>query len=459
MTSTLLSLRHALYAVGVVLGGSAVVVSACDGAGTTPAEPSSQPDSSSEAGTSSSGEDAPAPPDAIAPGTYARLINDDTIWSEVPTPAGGGGPVLHQARVSPEPFPRRAWEACGVGCQVTPAGLPFDIKLVVDPAPVVAGDYVDGDAFLLMTYATKEVSARLTRLERLSDGTTVAAVVARNQRTNGQLAYGGGASPFVLILGAAGTTRMARASSDGRVDWQPGWRSDIPLSGAERIGLGDGMGLATYGGLLLFPSSAAASPLEIEPGTRLAHARGSQLFFGYGAGTIHSFTYAGGATPIVTLPNGRLAVGVRTSAERLVWIDGVRPTPPLFRDMRVHWSPLPKDAASVVVNDGPALPVEARGGFDDMHATGDWVILGALFGPTDDNLAFELVAINTASGSVYRVPNRPGRVFMRALALTNTELVIGYKNGTRDSQAIDELVRIELASLPDVVARWAAGKL
>lgn len=335
------------------------------------------------------------------------------------------------------------------------------MKLLADPSGVCAGDYASGDAYLLLTFTTKEVSARLTRLERLSDGSTVAAVVARNQKATGQLAYRGGSWPFVIALvGPGGRIRLAHASPDGSpLDWQPGWRTDLPLIVTERIGLGAGVGIATYGGTLLFPTAAAATAVQIDPGTALAHARGDQLFYGYAQGVIHSFTYAGGSTPVVTLPGGRLAVGVRTSAERLVWIDGLRPVEPLFTDMRVHWSPLPKDAGSVVVTDGPAFPAEARGAVNDMHATGDWVIADALFGPTDTNKVYELVAINTATGAVHHLPNKPGRIYMRAFALTPTEMVIGYKNADNNFQAIDELVRIELASLPDVIARWAAGTL
>lgn len=420
-----------------------------------PSDPTLQQDAALEADAAD--RDASSTPDATTAPSYAKLIGDDSIWSEVPTPAGGGGPTLHQARTTPDPFPRRTWEGCGAGCRASAAGLPFDARLFVDPSGVVAGDFIDGDAYLLLGFGSNEVPARLTRIERLSDGATIAAVVARGEKQAGQLAYRGGAAPLSIALGATGgRIRMAHVFVDGRIDWQPGWRADLPLIATERVGLESGVGVATYGGMLLFPTAATETPLEIAPGSALAHARGSQLYYGYAQNTVQGFTYAGGATPIVTLAGGRLVVGVRTSADRLVWVDGLRPVEPLFTDMRVHWSPLPKSAADVVVNDGPAFPIDARGAINDMHVAGTWIIADALFGP-DDSKIYELVAINTATGAVFHVPNKPGRIYMRALALTPTEMVIGYKNTANSFQAIDELVRIELDSLPAVVERWAAG--
>lgn len=391
----------------------------------------------------------------VPPGTYARLIANDEIWKEVPT-TGGGGPVLHEARVSPVPFPRREWGPCGVGCRRSPSSLAFDIAMYLG-TPTQAGAFVDGEGYLLLHSSTKEVKTRLTRLERLSDGATIGAVVARGQASAGYLAYGGGSAAFSVALGDGDFVRLARIKPDGSFVWQPGWRRDLPVIATQRFGIGEAVGVATYGGSVLFATPLSENPIELAPGTVFAHGQNGRLLFGYSVGTISSFTVAGGVSPLVTLPAGRLVIAVQTSPTRIVWLDGVR-SGEGWGDMRWHWSPLATTPAEVVIHDGPSFPAGARAAPYDLHTTGDWAVTEVGIGPENVPLPRTVVAWNIASGATYVLPERPGKLLRRAFILTNTEMVLGYQGIASIQGTLDELVRLELATLPDVISRWSAGK-
>ena len=414
-----------------------------------------------DAAVSEAGEDGSAAKDGgvdgRAPaGTYARLINDDAIWSVVPT-TGAPGVELREARVTPDPFPRRQWKPCGSGCSFSPAALPFDLDEIYG-ATTPAGAYIGNDGFLMMHSSTRELKSQLTRLERLSDGATVAAVVARNRSSGGGLSFRGGSAALVFAIGdGTGRFRFARASTELKpLRWQPRWRDDVPLLSTERFGIGEGFGVASYASSVLFPTPEAEEAIEITPGSAIVHGQGDQLLFGYSTGTLYSFTVPAGVTPFLTLPTSRLVMAVRTSAEKIVWIDGIR-SGDGWDQHRWHWSPLVKSPSAVAVNDGPSFPPSTRSAPFDLHTKGDWAICEIRIGPADTPLEPQLYAWNIATGATYVVPTKPGRVFQRALILTPTEMVLGYRKPSSDVNALEELVRIQIEALPDVISRWNAG--
>jgi len=394
-----------------------------------------------EAGASDGAGDTSAPLRSLA-----DFLARTDVWSRVP----GDGAALYEGRVGAATFPPRTWDACGGGCRVSRIAPSFDSPLYAHTV-TGAGEYVGGEALLTVEVSNK--LAGITVIERLSDGAAIAA--AYSPARAAYLAWPGGSAPLVLAFGnGTGGIRFARVSSSGSaIAWQDAWSDGFPLIGSERFAFDEAYGVATYGALLFLRDKAQTEPIAVTPGSRLAHGRGPQLVWGYsGSSAISSFTQAGGQIELITLPSPRMPVAVRLSDDRIYWLDGVRPGES-FEDVQWHRSPRATTPAGIVVHDGPK--VAAHGGTNDMQATGVWAAADGLFGTTPP-YEQRIFVWNTATGQTFMLPNRPGHMFERIYAVTDTELVVGERKTTTPLSGLDNFVRISLDALPALVAAWQA---
>jgi hypothetical protein len=446
----------------VAAGASVVVVlvggsSACSDEGqAAPAD--AAPEAEAGAPRGDGGAWSPAPDADAAEGgpsgpSLNALIYDDAIWK--PVQVEGTTCDLREGVVVPDPFPKRTWTSCGGGCLVAEVALPFD-ELAITVNGTGAGAYLGGEMYLLLPHDAK--NGRIVRLERVSDGTTIAAVVDRGPLTSSSclLPWHGGAAPMLFTIFGSAKDELqflfGRASTTPGepIAWHSGWVDDLPVLSQQRFIFDDGYGVATYGGILLLPDPATLQIVDLEGGSGVIHGDGPQLVWGYAAPRIRSYTKAGGAVDLVTLPAGRQVLGSALSADRLVWIDAVRPGED-FADARWRWSPRTTDPASVVVNDGPLVPT--RGLVTDVQVVGDWAAVHGAFG-TPQGVEGRVFLWNVANGKTYTMPPRPGHGFRRVFAVSPTELLLGEAVAS-EHQEIQHLVRIQLSALPSLVAQWS----
>lgn len=428
--------------------GTVLALSSFAGCEATKPPPGDAPFTPTDAGADSSPGslvDSDRPADARP--SLAKLIADDAVW----VPLKDGGDVgLREGKVVPDPFPKRAWNGCGAGCLESTASPPFDVTMHV-VSNQLAGEYTAGDTYLLLDLQVK--TGRIVRIERLSDGATVAATLARGFQTRGGLGWRGGSAPLFPAIDDGSKLLFGRVSRTpgAKIAWHEHWLSSLPSAANERFGFDGGYGLATYDQLLLLRSPADTMPELLSPGAGLAHGRDAQLVWAYGDGPIRSYTVAGGQVALVDIPAPRQAVAVRVSDDRMTWIDA-KPSEGLFVDARWHWSPRTTVASGIVVHDGPSLP--AVGGFTDMHSTGVWAAADGLLGPAETATDVRIYLWNMASSEAWTLPNRTGRVFQRIFAVTPTELIVGERSTTSEVSSIDSIVRIELAKVPALISAW-----
>lgn len=389
------------------------------------------------------GAPADAGPEAAS---FAALVDDASIWHPIPNP---GTSNLHEANVVPDPFPKRVWSSCGPGCSVTPAALPFSPPVGVY-AVTASADYVNGGVYLNASFANP--IATVTRLERLPEGTTIAATVARRPSgAAGQLARAGGAAPFMfLILGGNDLFRYGRAPQQpgDPIVWQPDWRSDTN-TGRVRFVFDDGLGVGTPSGPLLMDDDAGPL-MELSGAAERIAGHGNQLVWTAGyAPAIFSYTKAKGQVELVPMQD-RGAIRVALSDERLVWISGARVND-RYADRRWQWSPRVDDPANVVVHDGPAID-GMDPPLDEIKTGADWAavtrcpVLGEFS-------TCKLVAWNMTTNQTVSITGRPGFYFFNILGVTPTELYLGevlIRPGGLFN--IDNIVRLEIGALPSLAA-------
>lgn len=426
--------------VGSVLApgcGSASGDAPREDAGAEAAANRAMPLDASEAGAAAdAGVDAPS---------FAALVDDPARWKPVPNP---GGCNLHEGTVVPDPFPKRTWTSCGPGCLATPAALSFAPGVVVNRL-TAASEYV-GAVYLNSSFGNK--LARVTRLERLPDGPTIAATMTKGEAGTCVLGLvGGAAASMFLMIGTNDDFRYGRAPAapGGPIAWQADWRTDAN-GGPQRFVFHDGLGLGRPGGPLLMLDDDPATVIDLPGGADRIVGRGEQLVWAAGyTNAIHAYTKAKGHVELVPLP-GRGAIGIGLSDERMVWMSGIRAFEG-YADRRWHWSPRATDPADVVAHDGPSLAGQGHL-IGDIKTAGDWAATTHCPIP-EDLTSCKLIAWNIATNQSYAVSGRAGSVFWNVLAVTPTELYLAEVDiATGGLGLLDNVVRIEISALPALAA-------
>lgn len=450
------ALRREILGCATVVATAAVLLpSACGFSGR--ADRASEADSGpSDAGGSDAGRDSqlPAQDGQSALPSLGAFNSRDDIWIPI---KNGGACGLREGRVVPDPFPRRTWQSCGSGCRLSAASPQFDAKQYVN-SNVAGGAFLGDDTYLLLPSYSDDAFGRTMRIERLSDGATLAAVLDRGPRkdTSCALAWRGGAAPllFEIFDGDKTLFGVASRTPGSPIRWHESWLTGFTGNANERFVSDVGYGHATYGELLILKGQSSLAPETLSPGSGLAHGHGSQVIWGYdGSGSIRSFTQSTGPIDLIPLPEPRVPMGSRLSDTRIVWVDAVR-SGERFSDARWHWSPRTTSAAGVVVHDGPPVPV--TGMLVDMQTTGDWAAADGYLGPGDSSSEIRMFIWNIPTGQTFILPNRPGHQFARVLAITPTELVVGERAVSPVfAPVLDHIVRIELAALPSLAEAWS----
>ena len=442
-----------LWALALAVGAAAAVLvpSACGSS----SEGSGASDPQDGAATPADARVPPTTPNDAGPDASAALpsldalMADDSIWTKLADP---GSCSLREAKVVPDPFPQRVWSSCGPGCRVTSSTPAF--KEPTDSVLSASAGYVDGEVFLLMPL--DGANGRIVRIERLSDGATIAAVLDRgvHRDTSCYQAWGGSA-PFLFTIGGGHQIRFGRAPHQpgGPIVWHDKWLKidvDLPLYATERFDFDLGYGIGTDGTPILFSGPSAAVGFDLAGSGHVAHGLGNQLVWGGTTASIRSYAQDGGSVDLVPLTGVRRIRKLRLTTERMVWISAT-PVGGAFKDAQWQWSPRTTDPSSIVIHDGPAIPNIIADGGTDMMTAGDWA---ATVG--SDGMLDRIYVWRISTGETWVLPNRAGFQFRRILAVSPTELILGEQSAAHDnSDLLDTLMRVDLTMLPALVAAFA----
>jgi hypothetical protein len=374
--------------------------------------------------------------------SFAALVDDPALWQRIPNP---GACDLHEGKAVPDPFPKRVWSACGPGCLLTPATPAFS-PAVVAYQTTTASDYVNGGVYMTSSFGNQ--LARITRVERLPDGETIAATMSKGTFGVCALAYGGGSAVFMFqIFGGDEGSRFARApkAAGEPIGWQPDWRTDVP-GGTERFVFDDGVGCGPY-----LMTDDTGPVVGLSGGPDRSAARGKQLVWCSSATpAIKAFTKAGGQVDLVPLP-GRGAIAVALSDERMVWVSapGIG-----YSEQGWHWSPRAEDPAEIVVHDGPSLGGNVP--LSDIKTAGDWAAATRCPVPNDVSKC-QVVVWNMATNETFAFVGRPGHFFPDVLAVAPTEVYLQESIVRPSAPRFDNIVRLEVSALSALAAGagWA----
>jgi hypothetical protein len=397
------------------------------------------------------------PPDNDASGTapplakLADLVADDSVWSLLANP---GQCNLREAKVVPDPFPKRTWTSCGPGCSVTPANLPFQEGGLVDLHP--SGCFIDGEVYLATSMRAGSLG-RIGRVERLSDGATLAAWLDRGKYRPERSCISSwqGSAPLLFTLYDERGVLFGRAprTPGSPVVWNSTWVEDLPDIANERFLADDGYGVGTEGALLFLKAPTATSSIDLQGDAHAAHGLGDQIVWGGGSGVLRSYTAAGGALDLLSVAP-RIVRAVRLSDARLVWFDAAR-NGDLLTDLRWHWSPRARAPAAVVVHDGPAIPIVTDS--TGMQLGGDWAATMGCGSTTTLNES-NVHIWNITTGESWVLPQRPGWFFYRVVAISPWDLLLGeipFSETPSTADHISNFVRLDLSALPAIVEAWS----
>jgi hypothetical protein len=384
-------------------------------------------------------------------------------WTSVPGAAPCALEVADPPQIDIVPF---VWTDCGPGCTTTAAKVLATDEYVFNRL-ASARNYPDGVHVRLATMRGSVYY--LNAVRRLSDGALLAAVRAAGdtRKICGLIGFAPSA-PHVIGFqkadsaqaGSLGTTVVAFLQS-GTLGWAP------PAPGLSTIQTSVveydiGWGLGLYDGTLRVMMPASSTPLAIVD-------RGSYPAYsavGWGSLVISNPAPSGSPDEVIRAwdpqqPSRTIVAQADTgipaialSATTMAWVGvhGPGRRDGTYTAAELYFTPFPagQDAAPIM----GGTPIPAVNGLLELQTWNDHAAaLGVLAGSTN----FVLFVVRLSDGHLWTIKQRPGAVFMRVLALSPTEIVVGENDNNSDpalASQVQHLTRYQLARLDDLAAAW-----
>jgi hypothetical protein len=447
-------------ALAFAVAGVAAGCSSCS----SPEAPAAQHDASdagADAPDVSIDQDADVPADA-AEDIYgsnwdAGLATDPAIWTPVPDNRGCG---LYVANVVPDPFPKRVWQSCGTGCEVSDAPMP---GLGLDggtqglnsvPWGLATASERNGETFYRLCYAAWG-GGEIYVVSRLSDGATIAAAQVRNTDCAGF----GGANDSALFFPVS--TEKNDYSRGGFIQGlEPGapvvWGNWLPTpagyGGAFAIDSGWGF---SNGNIYLnaSPSDAKFQLVYQNTNPYEVYGRGEVIAW-HENSRILAWTQAGGAKKLLEIPTN-LMWSVALSDQRMVWIVVQNELEGHFTSANLYWSPLATDPADLKAS--PPIPLPgATWGLVETRVGGDYAATQGC-AEWDGGSSCPVWVVQLSTGKVWQVPPRPGGAYRGPLAVSEDVILMGetnYPGQYLDSQMMRRLLRFKTSELDALAKGW-----
>jgi len=375
-------------------------------------------------------------------------LNDPAVWTAVP----GGEPCgIAVADVTKPGAPAaRTWSSCGDGCLVASAlTLPSDNEGAGRNASAAAT--VGSEVFVRMETGNP-TPYTLVVITRLSDGVPVAAVKQTASFSScGIMASQHAALAFPFLLPSPSSVLVGLAShGDGAVTWSP--VQSLPALNVQVMSNDLGWAIQLDDGSVraLMPPTGAMTRLldqgfvpTAQGGAVLDRMVWSSAYLGVDPEVIVGYTPAAGVQQLVAQETDDHIVAL--SDTTVVWIGttGLHRHDGLYETAQLFWALWPEPAGPLSINAGPLLP--ATNGLSSLKTWGDFA---ATIGCPSALDTCELLVVKLSTGKLWRIPRRPGAVFLDVMAVSPTELLldeIDYPGGY--VQIIKRLVRLDLTRL------------
>jgi len=380
-------------------------------------------------------------------------VMDTGAWKAVP----GGEPCgLAVADVSKLGVPARTWSSCGDGCSIASAlTLPSDAAAATRNAS--AAGTVGGEIYLRMTTGSPEYV--LVVVTRLSDGKAIAAVkqtasfssCAPVASQHAALAF-----PFILPSGAGLLVGLARAS-DGAVTWSP-IQSNLPIN-IQVMSNDLGWAIQLSDGtvrVLMPPTDAQLRTIDRgvlatgQGGAVLDRMVWSTAVSGVDAEVIKGYTPAAGVLQLAAQDTDDHIVALSDTAVAWIGTTGPRRHEGSYETAQLFWAPWPDPLGPLSTRTGPLLPAT-----NELSSLKTWGDFAATIGCRNALDTCELLVVKLSTGKLWRIPRRPGAVFLDVMAISPGELLvdeIDYPSG--HVQEVQRLVRLDLTRLDALEHAW-----
>jgi len=382
-------------------------------------------------------------------------INDPGVWTAVP----GGEPCgIAVADVTKPGAPTpRTWSSCGDGCLVASAlTLPSDNEGAGRTTSAAAT--VGSEIFVRMETGNP-TPYRLVVITRLSDGTPIAAVKQTLSFSScGIMASQHAAFAFPFILPSTSNVLVGLAShTDGAVTWSP--VQTLPALNVQVMSNDLGWAIQLDDGsvrALMPPTGAMTRILDqgfvptAQGGAVLDRMVWSSAYLGVDPEVIVGYTPAAGVQQLVSQETDDHIVALSDTA--VVWIGTTGPYrhDGLYETAQLFWALWPEPAGPLSINAGPVLPATT-----DLGSLKTWGDFAATIGCRQALDTCELQVVKLSTGKLWRIPRRPGAVFLDVMAVSPTELLLDemdYPGGY--PQLVPRLVRLDLTRLDALEHAW-----
>lgn len=362
-----------------------------------------------------------------------------------------------------------AWTDCGPGCSTTPTKVLASDEVVFGRA--VSARVYDSEVHVRFS-TIWAYHYYLTAVRRLSDGGLVAAVRAPGDTTMNcgpvgfapsaphVLGFFKGMMPGPDGLSTIGTYVVASLGANGLV-----WSAPAPnLSPIETSVLENdlGWGLALYDGTLRVKIPVDTGPLAlIDQGSYPAYSAvgwghlviSNPALPGSSDEVIRAWEPSRPSRTIVAQANSGIpAVALSDTAMAWVGVHGPGRSDGTYTAAELYFTPFPagKDAVSVM----GGIPLTEVGGTVELQTLGDYA---AIMSADQSKKYLAITIARLSDGHLWILRHRPGAVFMRLLAISPAEIVVGENDDTGDSKLASQmqhLTRYEVARLDDLSAAW-----
>ena len=389
-----------------------------------------------------------------------NMLSDPAIWTPVPDNGGCG---LYVAKVVPDPFPKRQWSSCGTGCEVS------DAQIAMSGFGGNTGDHGvywggttaserDGRLYLRATF--ERPGMILTRVSRLDDGATIAAVEERNVKC----AVVGTANDMALVIPILGLNHRDRGGSISGTE--PGasvaWSHWLAWSGfgGGAFAWDDGWGEGMNGALYVNTSPDQTAFQIVHSGNDLeVYGRGKLVVWyasdGGKQNAIESYTVSGGIKTLVKLKQG-VVWSVALSDTTMAWIvvDGMDWAKYRFTSAALYWSPVATDPSGLKIHGPVPIPASAdTSGYTELRVGGDYA---ASHGCPQDTCPITVAQLST--GKVWQIPPRQASAYWGVMAVSQDTLLAGETNqphlSAMDGQYVRRFVRFSTAELDALEKGW-----
>jgi hypothetical protein len=176
----------------------------------------------------------------------------------------------------------------------------------------------------------------------------------------------------------------------------------------------------------------------------------SSALSGVDAEVIKGYTPAAGAMQLVAQDTDDHIVALSDTA--VVWIGTTGPKrhEGTYETAQIFWAPWPDPLGPLSTRAGPTLPAT-----NELTALKTWGDFAATIGCRGTLDTCELLVVRLSTGKVWRIPRRPGAVFLDVMAVSASEVLvdeIDYPSGY--TQGIQRLVRLDVTRLDALEHAW-----